>query len=74
MLALKKFDADIDKYESELFDKNTLFMNRANLLKEQHETLNETLERMIIRLSTYFHHEACKKVLEWLIYKYQVKI
>lgn len=72
MVSLKKFDDDIDQAVSELFEKKTLFVNRANLLNEQHDSLNETLELIIIRLSPYFHHESCKKVFEWLIYKYQV--
>uniref|UniRef100_A0A915DU63 HEAT repeat-containing protein 1 n=1 Tax=Ditylenchus dipsaci TaxID=166011 RepID=A0A915DU63_9BILA len=69
---LKKFDDQFDRYETDLFDKSSLSSNRALLGVEENIELNEMLERFIIRLSPYFHLQACKQVLEWFVYKYQV--
>jgi len=59
-------------YEPQLFEAEALQMNRGMLAKEKAEELDQALERMLVRLSPYFHHQACKQVLEWLIHKYQV--
>ncbi|KAI1723763.1 u3 small nucleolar RNA-associated protein 10 domain-containing protein [Ditylenchus destructor] len=69
---LKKFDNDIDSYERGLWEKSSLNFNRTMVDKEENSELNDSLARMITRLAPYFHHHACKQVLEWLIYKYQI--
>uniref|UniRef100_A0A915DLG9 HEAT repeat-containing protein 1 n=2 Tax=Ditylenchus dipsaci TaxID=166011 RepID=A0A915DLG9_9BILA len=69
---LQKFDLQFEEYEPQLFDKTTVNFNRTMLEQDDHNELNAALERMIIRLAPYFHQQACKQVLEWLIYKYQI--
>ena len=51
-----------------------LDFNRTSLSKEEEELLNTRLERIIILLAPYFHHQAAKQVLEWLIFRYQVML
>lgn len=69
---LKLLDEQFDEYEPELFHLSRLHFQRGMQLREEEDELNMSLERMITRLSPYFHLNACMQVLEWLIYKYQV--
>jgi len=71
---LKGLDEQFDEYESELFHLSRLHFQRGMQLKEEEDELNKSLERMITRLSPYFHLNACVQVLEWLIYKYQIHL
>lgn len=70
---LRKFDRAFADYEPRLFDPAAVSLNRAVLSKEEDEALNESLNRIIVYLSPYFHHNGCKQVLEWLIHKYHVR-
>uniref|UniRef100_A0A914Y6U5 HEAT repeat-containing protein 1 n=1 Tax=Panagrolaimus superbus TaxID=310955 RepID=A0A914Y6U5_9BILA len=69
---LKKIDPTIDEWEPELFAETSLDFNRSMITKEENEKITASLERMITLLAPYFHHQACKQVLEWLIYRYQI--
>ncbi|KAI6196958.1 hypothetical protein M3Y94_01168800 [Aphelenchoides besseyi] len=71
---LRKFDRSFVDYEPRLFDSSSTTLNRAVLSKEEDEALNESLNRMIVYLSPYFHHQGCKQVLEWLIHKYHIHL
>jgi len=71
---LKGLDEQFDEYEPELFHLSRLHFQRSMQLREEEDELNESLERMITRLSPYFHLNACIQVLEWLIYKYQIHL
>jgi hypothetical protein len=51
-----------------------LDFNRSTLNKEEEEILNKKLERIIMFISPYFHIQAAKQVLEWLIFRYQVNM
>lgn len=68
------FDHEFDDYEPNLFKKSMLDFNRTSLSKEEEELLNTRLERIIILLAPYFHHQAAKQVLEWLIFRYQIHL
>jgi len=68
---LKKLDPEIDSYEPELFDESVLNFNRSMISKDENTKVTASIEHMITILAPYFHHYACKQVLEWLIYRYQ---
>ena len=40
--------------------------------KDENTKVTASIERMVTILAPYFHHYACKQVLEWLIYRYQI--
>jgi uncharacterized membrane protein YhiD involved in acid resistance len=69
---LKKIDSTIDEWEPQLFDETSLDFNRSIITQEENEKITASLERMITVLGPYFNHQACKQVLEWLIYRYQI--
>lgn len=67
-------DERFSKYEPDLFDETKLNFNRTMVGKEENDALDQSLQRMIVYLTPYFNHQACKQVLEWLIFKFQVSI
>ena len=69
---MKKLDPEFDFYEPELFVKKMLKFNRAMIGKEEENELSQKIDKMLLRLSPYFHHQCCREVLEWLIHKFQV--
>uniref|UniRef100_A0A7E4ULQ3 HEAT repeat-containing protein 1 n=1 Tax=Panagrellus redivivus TaxID=6233 RepID=A0A7E4ULQ3_PANRE len=69
---LKKLLPEVDEISPQLFDESTVNFNRTTIDKEENTKLHETLEHFIAVIAPYFHHQACKQVLEWLIYRYQI--
>ncbi|VDM57025.1 unnamed protein product [Angiostrongylus costaricensis] len=69
---LKQLDSIFDE-ENDLFDESRIHFQRSMITKEENSVLNEKIERFLFQLSPYMQHFACHQVLEWLVYRYQVK-
>ncbi|KAL7071280.1 hypothetical protein ACQ4LE_009541 [Meloidogyne hapla] len=72
LAGMKKLDNEFDNYLPELFEKKLIKFNRAIISKEENNELNQKIEKLLLLLSPYFHHQCCREVLEWLIHKFQI--
>lgn len=69
---LRKLDRSLADGEQELFHASQVGFNRAVVSARENEELDKKLRRVLVAISPYFHHQACRQVLEWLIHKFQV--
>nr|CAD2169461.1 unnamed protein product [Meloidogyne enterolobii] len=72
LAGMKKLDDNFDTYLPELFEKKLIKFNRAIISKEENTEWDKKIEKMLLLLSPYFHHQCCREVLEWFIHKFQI--
>uniref|UniRef100_A0A915MG45 Metalloendopeptidase n=1 Tax=Meloidogyne javanica TaxID=6303 RepID=A0A915MG45_MELJA len=72
LAGMKKLDDNFDTYLPELFEKKLIKFNRAIISKEENTEFDQKIEKMLLLLSPYFHHQCCREVLEWFIHKFQI--
>ncbi|CAK5089414.1 unnamed protein product [Meloidogyne enterolobii] len=72
LAGMKKLDDNFDTYLPELFEKKLIKFNRAIISKEENAEFDQKIEKMLLLLSPYFHHQCCREVLEWFIHKFQI--
>lgn len=61
-------------YEETLFNQNSIGFERAVQTKDINENLNSEIKKFMLQLSPYFLLKPAHKVLEWLVFKYQIHI
>lgn len=60
------------QFQSTLFDKNTVELQRAVESATVNEHLNATIKKFMVQLSPYFLLQPAHKCLEWLIRRFQI--
>ncbi|CAD5216594.1 unnamed protein product [Bursaphelenchus xylophilus] len=71
---LRKLDRTLADAEYDLFHPSKVSFNRATITADQNDELDKKLKSLLVHICPYFHHQSCRQVLEWLIYKYQVHL
>lgn len=70
---LASIDSSCNDFQSTLFKETSKSVDRSTLSKEENADLNQEIEHFLYRVvSPYFLMTATHKVIEWLIFKYQV--
>lgn len=65
-------NASFVQFESTLFDKNTVSLQRAIESETVNEHLNATIKKFMVHLSPYFLLQPAHKCLEWLIRRFEI--